>query len=460
MPAIRFSGMASGLPPNIVDQLMDAERIPVKTMEVAKAKDEDKLKLITDLESKINDVTKNLSELVGTKGFTNTKLLSGDPSIIDGTVDPANATTGQWQIEVMQLAQKPGALSNGFPDRDNTQIGTGYLKFKTNEGTKEVYIGGKTSTLDGVVGAINNSNIGMRASVLNDRKDAENPFKILITGLATGSDNQVMFPSVYMLDGDSDFYFDAAKQSQNAKIKVDGFEMEVPDNIIKDVIPGVTLDLKQSAPGREIRVAVKEDMEVISGKIKSFVEAYNGVLTFIQGQNKIQKDKDGRQRLGPMGGDGMLRTMESGLRRLIQSPVYGVPSDIQRVAELGIEFARNGSLNFNAERFNSKLQASPQNVAGFLRGDGFQVGFVPAVKREVSALLDSSSGPISNRKRGIQQKIDSTNQRIETKERQLTRREEALRRQFSDLEGKMSKLQQQGAQVGAIGSSLPQFKQG
>ncbi len=36
MTAIRFNGMASGLPPNIVDQLMEAEKIPVKQMEAKK----------------------------------------------------------------------------------------------------------------------------------------------------------------------------------------------------------------------------------------------------------------------------------------------------------------------------------------------------------------------------------------------------------------------------------------
>ena len=74
MAAIRFSGMASGLPPNIVEQIMEAERIPVKTMENQKLKEDDKIKLVTDLETKVSDISKNLSELVGIKGFTNTKL--------------------------------------------------------------------------------------------------------------------------------------------------------------------------------------------------------------------------------------------------------------------------------------------------------------------------------------------------------------------------------------------------
>jgi flagellar hook-associated protein 2 len=460
MATIRFSGMASGLPPNIVDQIMDAERIPVRTMEIQKAKEDDKLKLVNDLETKISDITKNISELVGIRGFTNTKLLSGNPNIVDGTADPATAQTGQWQIEVMQLAQKPGAVSNGFPDKDKSQIGTGYLRFDTPEGRKDVYINSGNSTLEGVAKSINGAGLGLRALVINDRNDTENPFKLLVTGLSTGQDNQVNFPTVYMLDGDQDVYFDSSRPAQNAKIKVDGFEMEVPDNVVTDLIPGVTLDLKQAAAGQPIRLSVKEDTEAISGKIKAFVDAYNGALGFIQGQHKLQKDKEGKERLGPLGGDGLVRSIEATLRRVILNPQMGVDSPFTRIGDLGIEFSRNGTLNFNQEKFNKVLNANPQDVASFMRGDGVTTGFIPSVRRQIGDILNQAFGPLANRKRGIQQKINAIDQRIDNKERQLVKREESLRRKFSDLETKMSQLQSQGAAVGGMASALAAPKQG
>jgi len=458
MGAIRFSGMASGLPPNIVDQIMEYERMPVKTMEGQKAKEEGKQKLVGDLETKITDITKNITEMVGIRGFTNNKLVSGDPNIIDGTVDPNTAVTGQWQIEVEQLAQKPGALSNSFPDKDVTQIGTGYLRFDTPNGRKDVYINSKNSTLDGVAAAINQAGVGLRAMVMNDRKDKDNPFRILVSGLQPGSDNQVNFPTVYMLDGDQDIYFDESRPAQNAKLKIDGFEVETPDNIVNDLIPGLTLDLKQQAPGRAVRLSVKEDLEVIGGKIKSFVDAYNGALQFIQDQHKLQKGQDGKEHLGPLGGDGLVRSIESTLRQTILTPQMGTDSNITRIGELGIEFNRNGTLNFNQERFNKMLSANPQMVANFFRGDGAKTGFIPSLKRQIGSILDQAFGPLANRKRGLQQKIDSINKRIDNKEQQLTKREETLRRQFSDLESKMSQLQSQGAAVGGI--AMPSMKQG
>lgn len=442
--------MASGLPPNIVEQLMDAERIPVKQMEGQKTKQEDKLKLVTDLETKVNDITKNLSELTSTNGFSDKKFVSGDPNVVEGQVDPLSAIPGDYAIEVVQLAQKPAAISNGFPDKNETQMGVGYIKFNTPDGEKEIYINGTNSTLEGVANQINNANVGLKAQVLQDKKDPENPFRIMISGLATGSDKQVTFPRIYLLDGDQDMYFDQSRPAQNAKVKVDGFEIEVPENKVADLIPGVTLDLKSAAPGREIRMAVKENLEVISGKIKTFVDAYNGALEFIQKQNKLQAGEGKNPKLGPLGGDGMLRTIESSLRRVILNPQMGVDTPIRRVNELGIEFNRNGTLNFNQDKFNKVLNANPKAVAAFFRGDGFNTGFVSGLKREIGNLINGQFGVISNRKRGLDDKIKQINGRIETKERQLEKKEEGLRRKFADLESKMSELQSQQARVAAM----------
>lgn len=447
--SVRITGMASGLPPDIVDQIINAEKIPVKNLEVKKTKQEDLLKLVNDLESKIGDITKNLTELVGTRGFMDAKLVSGDPNIVDGSVDPNHAATGEYSIEVMQLAQKPGAMSNGFPDKDRTEMGVGYIKFETPEGTKQVYISGNT-TIDSVAKQINAANVGLRAMVIDDRRDLENRYRLLVTGLATGTDKGVEFPRVYLLDGDQDFYFDKSKVAQNAKIKLDGFELELPENVNKDLIPGITLDFKQAAPGREVRVSVKEDLEIISGKIKSFVDAYNGALSWIQGQHKLQKGASGRESLGPLGGDSLLRNIESRLRRIIQSPQYGIDSPIQRVQELGIEFNRNGTLNFSQEKFNQTLTGNPRAVAAFLRGDGFNTGFVSTVKREIDALMSGQFGALAQRKRGIQGRVDQLNRQIENKERQIEKREEFLRKKFSDLESKMSKINSQGAAIGSM----------
>ncbi|MBL7687995.1 MAG: flagellar filament capping protein FliD [Bdellovibrionaceae bacterium] len=446
---IQFGSINTGLPPNIVEQLVDAERIPIKQIEVKKGKTGEKLKLVEDLQTKVQDIRKNLGELANTRGFTDVKLTSGDPNVIAGTVDPAAYQPGSWNVEVVQLAQKAAAMTNGFPDKDKTEIGVGYFRFNTADGAKDVYVNGANNTLEGAAKAINNAKVGVRATVINDRKEADAPWKLVLSSDGVGSDRSVEYPRLYFLDGDQDIYFDGHQEAKNGIVKVDGFEFEIGDNVLKDIIPGVTLELKQAAPGRSVNLTVKEDLEVVSGKIKSFVDSMNGVLSFIQTQNKMDKATDTSKTLG---GDSMIRTVESRIRQLVQSPQYGIRGEIKTLNQLGIQFNRTGTLEYDQKKFNAVLAAKPEAVQEFFAGDGFSTGFIAAVRREVTNMTNPSFGPLSNRARGLKTQIEQMDQRIEQKERQLTRKEEQLRNKFARLEETMSRIKGQGAQVAAIAS--------
>lgn len=448
MSGISFGGMASGLPPNIVEQLMDAERIPIKNMEAKKTKEDNKLKLVTELETKLNAIRESTGDLASAKGFRDVKLDSGDPTIVSGAVDSAAGVTGSWNIEVVELAQKSAAITNGFPDKDETRIGTGYFRFETKDGPKEVYIGRDNSTLEGAANAINTSGLEVRATVINDRENPDRPYKLMISGSEIGGDNQLEFPTLYFLDGDEDLFFDKSNQAKNGKVKVDGFEFQISDNKVRDVIPGVTLDLRQAAPGRQVNIAVKEDLEVVTERVKKFVDAVNGVLGFIQAQNKLDGNTDTSSTLG---GDGLLRSVESRLRRLIQNPQMGVASTITRLNQVGIEFNRSGTVNFSQDKFNATLLKDPSSVQRFLNGDGFATGFIPSLKREIGSVLDGAFGPVSNRKRSLQSKIKRIDEQIANRERTLAMKEKNLRTKFANLETNMSRLKSQMAQVGTMG---------
>ncbi len=444
---IQFGSINTGLPANIVDQLVDAERIPIKQIEVKKGKTGEKLKLVEDLQTKVQDIRKNLGELANTRGFTDVKLTSGDQNVVSGTVDPAAYQPGSWNVEVVQLAQKAAAMTNGFPDKDKTEIGVGYFRFSTAEGSKDVYVNGSNNTLEGAAKAINNAKVGVRATVINDRKEADAPWKLVLSSDGVGSDRSVDYPRLYFLDGDQDIYFGGHQEAKNGIVKVDGFEFEIGDNVLKDIIPGVTLELKQAAPGRSVNLTVKEDLEVVSGKIKGFVDSMNGVLSFIQAQNKLDKSTDTSKTLG---GDSMVRTVESRIRQLVQSPQYGIKGEIKTLNQLGIQFNRTGTLDYDQKKFNAVLASRPDAVQEFFAGDGFQTGFIAAVRREVTNMTNPSFGPLSNRARGLKTQIEQMDQRIEQKERMLTRKEEQLRNKFARLEETMSKIKGQGAQVAAI----------
>ena len=442
--AIRIGGLASGLPPNLVDQVIEAERMPVKKMQDDKLKIEDKVKLVSEFETKINDVLKNLNTIVGARGFSDMKFSSGFPDIVDGEVDPSIAEAGDWTLEVQQLATKPAIVSSGVPDKDSTSLGVGYIRFDTPEGEQEVYIDKENSTLEGIVSLINQSDVGVKATIINDRKDKDESFKLQITGAKTGDDNEVQFPTVYLIDGDTDFSLDNRLPALNAKFKLNGHEFETSDNKVNDLIPGITLDLKQARDGTPIKLSVTENYEAIGEKMKSFVDAYNGALGFIQTQNKLTNDKTGSPRLGPLGGDSMLRMTESRLRQIIQS-VQETDSQFKRIIELGVEFNRNGTLNFNQDKFRKLVNNDPKQVVQFLRGNFVDTGFIPSMKKKLGSIVDPQNGVVTSRKKSYQDRISQMDRRIDQKEKSLSKREDQLRKQFSKMEEAMSKMQSQGA---------------
>lgn len=447
MASVTIGGLGSGLPPNLVDQLVEAERQPIKNLENKKAKIETKLDLVSDLEAKLQAIGTSIGTLASSKGFSDIKLESGDPNVIQGTVDPNAAPKGSWNIEVVQLAQKAAAITNGFPDKDKSEIGVGYFKFHTPDGDREVYVGGDNNTLEGAASAINAAGIGVKASVINDRKDADNPYKLMISGDSVGGDNRIEYPTLYFLDGDQDLYFDDEREAKNGVVKVDGFDFEIGDNVLKDLIPGVTLDLKQASPGKTVNVTVKENREAVSTKVTEFVKALNDTLGFLQAQSRMDANTNTEKTLG---GDSIVRSTENRLRQLIQNPQYGVAGSINRLSQLGIEFTRDGILKLDQDKFNNVLSQTPDDVRKFFAGDGLNVGFIPAIRREISAVTNQSFGQVAMRKKSLQANIKRIDENIINKERQLTRREDQLRAKFAKLEQTMSQLKSQGNALGAM----------
>lgn len=444
--AITLGGINTGLPPNLVDQLVEIEKMPIKNLEDKKDKTQTKLELVNDLDTKLKDVLGSLGSLTNTRGFSDVQVVSGDPNIIKGTADPEAISNGNWNIEVVELANKPSALTNGFADKDKTQVGIGYIKFSTPEGSKELFIDGDNNTLDGVASKINSSGLGIQATVIKDSKDSEAPYRLMVSGVKLGNSNSVEYPTLYFLDGDQDFYFEEERPAHNGKIKIDGFEVEIDDNKLNELIPGVTLDLLQAAPGRSINLTVAENREAVSGKVHEFVEKMNAVLGFIQSQSRINERTDTTKTLG---GDSLLRTVENDIRRLIQGAQMGVSGKIKQLNQIGITFNRNGTLDLDQEKFNKILAESPNDVKDFFIGDGANVGLIPSVRNTIGRITNNAFGPIGIRKKALTQQLQQADQRIDSITRLVEQKERNLRRKFANLEETMSRLKSQGAQMAA-----------
>lgn len=450
---ISFGSINTGLPKDIVKQIIDAERIPIQKMEARKAKVENKEGLLADLIQRVEKLRGSIYANKGERSFQEFGVKISDESALSAVVDKNIATAGAYQIEVMQLAQKSSAISNGVADKDETFLGVGYLQYKLPNGeTRDVYVDTEHSSLTGIAKLINqDSDNGMHATVINSGDESDEPWKIIIALEETGDSNEAVFPNLYLVDGEVDLWFDSERKAQDAKIKLDGFEIEIPSNKATEIIPGVTLDLKKAKLGEEITLEIFEDTNKMGEKITELVDNVNEVLKFIKEQNALDEATDTSSTLG---GDLTLQTLESRIRSAVFQDV-STEAGLRKIGELGLKFQRNGLLALDQEKFQTQIDKNYKSAVQLITGrytqeEGKISGFIDNLENMASNSLRRPGGVLSSRKEGLKSQIDQIDRRIANRQRHIERKEKVLKEKFARLEETISRIQSQGSGLAGL----------
>lgn len=459
---ISFGSINSGLPKDIVQQIVEAEKIPIQQMENRKSKIEDKKALVGQLISLVENMRGEILKSKGARSLREMKVNTGDNPNIAVTADKNVAEPGKYNLEVVSLAQKSSAFSNGVEDKDKTYTGVGYIRAVLPNGDeKEIYIDEEHANLSGIAKLINSDpELGMRANVVNDGKDEDEPWRLIISLQDTGDGNRAEFPYLYLVDGEVDIYFEQERPAQDAKVKLDGFEIEVPGNKVTDLIPGVTIDLKKAKPGEEISIEITEDVEKIAEKIQSLFDNINNVLKFIKEQNTLNEKSDTSRTLG---GDLTLTTIESRIRSAVFTPIATEKGNF-RIGDFGVNFERSGLLKFDQEKFQAALARDYKAVAQTLTGiyskeKGKINGFIDNLEDTAKTLLNQPNGVLQTRKSGLNTQISQIDRQIATRQRMITQKEEVLKAKFARLEETMSKIRGQGAGLAGLGAPMSPIQQ-
>ncbi len=453
---ISFGSINSGLPKDIVQQIIEAEKVPIQQMEARKSKVSDKKSLVQQLTTLMENLRGEILKNKSARSLRELSINTGDNKDIAVTADKNIADPGKYQLEVLQLAQKSSAFSNGVEDKDKTYVGVGYIRAVLPNGEeKEIYVDEEHANLTGIAKLINGDpELGMRANVVNDGKGEDDPWRLMISMSETGDNNKVEFPYLYLVDGEIDLYFEQERPAQDAKIKLDGFEIEIPSNKATDLIPGLTIDLKKAKPGEEVTIEVTEDVQKIGGKVDGLVNNINAVLKFIKDQNSLDEKTDTSRTLG---GDSTLTTIEGRIRSAVFSTIQ-TDAGPRRLGDIGITFQRDGLLKFDQAKFESALSQDYKTVAQVLTGKytlegGKTNGFVDILDEAAKILLTQPGGVLPGRKNGLQSQINQIDRQIANRQRMIQQKEEVLKAKFARLEETISRIKGQGA--GLAGFAAP-----
>ncbi len=455
---IAFGSISTGLPKDIVKQIMAAEQVPVQNMEKQKSKISDKKGLVDQLLKMVEDVRGNLATNANARALRELKVDTNN-EMVAVTTDKSRAVPGSYQLEVSSLAQKSSAMSTGFADKDDSNVGVGFIQYTMPDGeTKDIYVDSDNSSLAGVAKLINkDSSLGVTANVVNDGSGSSTPWRLVLSLNKTGDASAVNFPYFYFVDGDQDFQLEFQRAAHNAKIKLDGFEIEAPENKLKDIIPGVTIDLKKAKPGEEFTINISEDIEAVGTKVSDLVTKLNAVLKFVKDQNAIDDKTDTSRTLG---GDIMLQSLEGRIHAAVFKDVQ-TDTGLHRVGELGLTFNRTGTIEFDTKKFQaligSDYNLATQILTGTFTPEGGKTeGFMDNLNATVGTALRVPDGLIQSRKKSLQSNIEQIDRRISQKQKYLEEKEKNLKDKFSRLEGTMSKIKSQGAGLaGMSGGGSP-----
>lgn len=445
--------MGGGQFKQVVKTIIEAERQPVKQMEARKGREEARLKLFQDFKTKFAGLNKSLVEVSSFSKFRELKADLGDgDKVVSVTLDKEVAQPGAYEIQVDQLAARSSMISNGFENPSDPVLGIGFIVLELSDGsTAELFVDEHDASLSGIASLINKEKSSpVQAAVIKDASQPDAPHKLIITAKKDGTENNITFPEFYFLDGVSDLYVDADREAKNAIIKMDGFPIEVASNQLKDFLPGINMQLRAAKPDQPFTLMITEDHAKISGKIKDVVEQVNGVLEFINKQNMVDQSTDTRTTFA---GDTGMQTIEYRIRNLLHEgfPVGDPEAENFRLIfmnEIGVEFAKNGSVTFKEEKFTKSLEGDFDGIAQALSGD---MGFFYQLKTVIDGYTKSSSGFLALREQGMKTRIKDIDKQIENKERILERRAQNLTDQFSRLQASLGQLQQQQAQLSAMG---------
>jgi flagellar hook-associated protein 2 len=296
----------------------------------------------------------------------------------------------------------------------------------------------------------------MKANVIVDQTDPEAPYRLLLSKEGAGAGNDAEYPEFYFVDGDEDFYIEEERPASNAKIRYQGFDIEVSSNELKDLIPGVALNIKgMSEPGKPIGISIRQDIPKTILKMKDLVTNINNIFSFIQEQNKLDAKS---QTIKTLGGDYGIRMSENRLRTIIQQNFAGFmeESPVRVLSDLGVEFNKKGLLTFDEKKFENVLNANFEPTVRLLTGDEFQEGFIPRLGDVLTSMVSSGDGLLSNQRKTYMERVDKLNAEIDNKEKMIEKRADLLKEKLAKIQGAFSNMQsQQNSIAASLGGAAP-----
>lgn len=391
--AIQAPGIGSNLDVNsIISQLMTVERRPLSLLTREAQGYKGQISAWGTLKSALAAFQTAAKQLDSAGKFRAHQASVGDATLMSANAG-AQASPGTYSVEVSALAQQHKIHSTGFSDLlDPVGTGTLTIQYGTYDSggntftlnpakaAQSVTLGAGQNTLSGARDAINQANLGVSASIVNDgsgnllvltSKDsgAANSLKITVSDDDGGHTD---------LSGLSQLAFDPTQgagtgrnltqsvAAQNASVLIDGIAVSKASNLITDAVPGVALTLLKAAPGSPTTLSVSRDGAKTKESVEGFITAYNDLAKSVA---DLTRYDPATKQAGPLQGNAAALSMQSRIRSTLTGTI-STGGAYTALSQIGVGFQRDGTLALDAAKLQTAVETNFDDIAALFASAG------------------------------------------------------------------------------------------
>ncbi len=337
---------------------------------------------------------------------------SSNSSVVSATAS-GSATPGSHSITVNSLATTSSYYTNALSSSNST-ISPGSFQIQVGSNSPvTVTVNSSDNTLSQLAASINNQNIGVTASVIQDA----NGYRLALVSNSSGAPGDITVSS----NTGTGLNFTKAVTGTNASLVVDGIPISSASNTVSNVINGVTLNLGSAAPNTSVAVNVSPDTSQATTAINNFVSAWNTVITEINNQFKVASDGSGG---GALEADNTLQQAQSMLLSAISYSVSG-NNGMVNLASIGVNMNDDGTLTVDNGALSSALASNFSAVQNLMQNatGGFAQNLdsvIQTINAPNTGILSLDSQSITNTSQGLTQQISDLQAALATQEANLT----------------------------------------
>ncbi|MBX8534198.1 flagellar filament capping protein FliD [Pseudomonas cichorii] len=353
----------------------------------------------------------------------------------------SEAEAGTYTLAVTQLAQSQSLTTDGIESK-TTALGTGTLTIQVGtEDAVSITLDSSNNTLEGIRDAINASDAGVTASIVNDGSDT--PYRLVLTSDNTGTESEmtVTYTSTDSSDTASSLFgYDGTTgnmtetvEALDAELTINGISISSQSNTVEDALQGVTLSLTATSTSQTLTIA--QDTDAILEAITAFVDAYNSYVSVVDTLTSYDADTD---TAGELLGDSTTRRISSELSADLYSAVGS--GTYSYLSQLGISLEVDGTLTIDEDALTEALEDDVDAVAQFFIGTDDTTGFIEQMSADLDNYLDEDSGLIVAKTESLETKLEELADRYEEKQALIDSEMARWTEEFTQLDTLISEL--------------------